>query len=63
MTSYISCNPQFIVNGFLRAGITGALDAYCNGDQPGEGTGDIEESGHAKRDESEEEETTDDEDA
>lgn len=62
MASYISCNPQFIVNGFIRAGITGALDAYYNGDQAGEETGDIEESGHAISDDSEEEETTDDED-
>ena len=27
MASYVSENPQFIVNGFIRSGITGALDA------------------------------------
>ena len=28
MADYISNNPQFIVNGFRRAGIPGALDGY-----------------------------------
>ena len=27
MASYVSENPQFIINGFIRSGITGALDA------------------------------------
>ena len=27
MASYVSENPQFIVNGFIHSGITGALDA------------------------------------
>ena len=54
MASYISDNPQFIVNGFIRAGITGALDAHYNVDQPNAGTGDSDET---------EEEETDDEEA
>ena len=64
MASYISCNPQFIVNGFIRSGITGALDAYYSGDQPEQGTGNMDESGHDQEtdsqndsDESDEEET------
>ena len=64
MASYISDNPQFIVNGFMRAGITGALDAHYSGDQPDEGTvtGDIDESGHDDSDETEEEETDEEDD-
>ena len=64
MASYISRNPQFIVNGFIRSGITGALDAHYSGDQPEQGTGDMDESGHDQEtdsendsDESDEEET------
>ena len=30
MADYISDNPQFIVNGFIRSGITDALDGTYN---------------------------------
>ena len=30
MASYISNNPSFIVNGFIRFGITGALDGVVD---------------------------------
>ena len=56
MASYISDNPQFIVNGPIRAGIAGALDAHYNGDQPSDsdesGQGDSDESGQDDSDES-----------
>ena len=32
MAEYISDNPQFIVNGFRRAGICAALDGYREDD-------------------------------
>ena len=32
MAKYISDNPQFIVNGFIRSGITGALDGVVQDD-------------------------------
>jgi len=34
MFEYISDNPQFIVNGFIRAGITGALDGKSTDNEP-----------------------------
>ena len=46
IASYISHSPQFIVNGFICSGITGALDAHYSGDQPEQETGDMDESGH-----------------
>lgn len=30
MSEYISDNPQFIVNGFIRSGISGALDGIAS---------------------------------
>ena len=57
MESYISDNSKFIVNGFIRAGITGALDAHYNGDRPDEGTDVVIESGYDDSNETEEEET------
>ena len=38
MAEYFSENPQFVVNGFIRAGITSALDHDC-----------IEQEGQLKR--------------
>ena len=32
MAEYVSANPQFIVNGFVRSGITGALDGTMEDD-------------------------------
>ena len=57
MESYISDNSKFIVNGFIRAGITGALDAHYNGDQPDEGTDVVIESGYDDSNETEDDET------
>ena len=34
MADYISNNPQFIVNGFLHAGISEALDEMTDNDTP-----------------------------
>lgn len=34
MADYISNNPQFIVNGFLHAGISEALDRKTDNDTP-----------------------------
>jgi len=34
MFEYISDNPQFIVNSFIRAGITGALDGKSTNNEP-----------------------------
>ena len=37
MADYITQNPQFIVNGFVHAGITGALDGRSEYDVPDQG--------------------------
>ena len=34
MVDYINQNPQFIVNGFIHAGITGELDGNSESDAP-----------------------------
>jgi len=34
MVDYITQNPQFIINGFVHAGITGALDGRSESDLP-----------------------------
>ena len=36
MAEYISDNPQFVVNGFVRSGITGALDGVMQEDDKAE---------------------------
>ena len=33
MSQYIADNPQFIVNGFMRAGISHALDGFDNDEE------------------------------
>ena len=33
MAAYVADNPQFLVNGFIKAGITGALDGCLEDDE------------------------------
>ena len=63
MASYIGNNPQFIVNGFIGSGIRGALDVHHNGDQPEQGTGDVDESGHEQETDSQTDSNGSDEDS
>ena len=44
MAEYLADNPQFIVNGFRRAGILGALDGIDESDEQSEGHGSDEDS-------------------
>ena len=45
MAEYISDNPQFIVNGFLRSGITGALDEALQDNEADDDSSDDCETG------------------
>jgi len=55
MFKYISDSPQFIVNGFVRAGIAGALDGKDPDNKP---VPDTEESTSEDSDTDEEEDNT-----
>ena len=53
MAEYIANNPQFIVNGFVRAGISGALDGYESAEEVTEPESDNSESDDYSEQESE----------
>ena len=44
MAEYFADNPQIIVNGFVKAGIAGALDGHAN-EQEGEQNAREDETG------------------
>ena len=64
MAMYIGNNPQFIVNGFVRSGITGALDGYTQVQQEVHDGGDQQDSdSDSDIDNDDTDETEDDEEA
>ena len=56
MADYISENPQFIVNGFIHSGITGALVGLSETDSEDKQETDSEQDSDESEDESEDEE-------
>ena len=63
MADHISNNPQFIVNGFLHAGISEALDGKTDNDTPVPNLDDTEtESDDEEEDDADDDDNDDDDD-
>ena len=51
MVAYVADNPQFLINSFMKAGITGASDGWLEDDESMEDSSEVPSEDYMTRDE------------